>query len=65
MDKKKCPRNRLRHNLHPLTIYCRMKDLGFDEATSVRRVCTLYERYVWVWLKELIQKLPNKKGGES
>ena len=59
--RKKCLRNRLRHNLHPYTIYCRMIDAGFNEATSVRRVCTLYEQYIWVWLKEVIQKLPERR----
>ena len=59
--RKKCLRNRLRHKLHPLTIYCRMKNMGFDESTSVKRVCVLYEQYIWVWLKELIQKLPERR----
>jgi hypothetical protein len=52
-------RNRLRHYLHPLTIYCRLKDLGLRECKEVKHLCILYETYVWRWLKEVIQLLPD------
>jgi hypothetical protein len=59
--RKKILRNRLRHQLHPLTIYCRLKDLGLKEDNWVKHICVLYETRIWVWLKHIIQALPERR----
>jgi len=54
-DKRKSFRNRLRHHLHPLHVYCR---IGGKRSGGP---CMLYEKYIWGWLKQLIERLPDHK----
>lgn len=36
-------KDRLRHILNPLHVYCRLLDCGMDRAAA-RRLCRLYQR---------------------
>jgi len=56
--KKNTMRNRLTHRLHPRHIYCRVAERTNSHKLA-RRQCMRYERYMWRWMKKIIELLPK------
>jgi hypothetical protein len=53
-------RNRLKHHLHPMHIYCRLCN-RVDDHVLIGKICIWYEHYVWGWFKKLIEALPDRR----
>jgi len=61
--RKQLLRNRLKHNLHPLHIYCRLCD-RYNEGIA-KTVCIWYETHIWKWLRKMIELLPEREEAKS
>jgi hypothetical protein len=60
-DRRGRLRNRLRHHLHPLHLYCRLCS-RYGEKFA-RPICVWYEYRIWGWLKRIIEELPDDERG--
>jgi hypothetical protein len=52
------PHNFLRHYLHPLYLYCRLRDCGVKKSIACR-LLKLYENRAWKHIEHLINLIPN------